>query len=827
MPQLTDRTVFAISYLVFFLSGAAALVYETSWSRQIGLLFGHTSQSAAVVLFSYFAGMAVGCLMGARWAERVRPLFIYAVAELVVAGWACIIPELLHLSDSPASGVWMNSSSPALQTIVRAAFCFSLLMPATVALGATLPMMAEFLSSRYSLETDALGMHRVSLAYALNTAGALLGVIGATYFLLPVVGVCGSSYVAAGFSVGCGLLACVVSVIDRAQRSTANPSRYEQTPVTSATSAALPGRNPSRLVEATEPAMVRRNRSNHRQWFAVVAFSGLGTMSLEVLYIQLFSLVFHNSTYTFGAVTAVFLAALALGAGIVARLQGVCHINGLAGSVGGLGAFATLLSLLIFCQLTGLDYFSYGDSFSSYLCGVFLLVGIVVSPPITCLGMLLPVAWKACGSEVSAGRTVGRLTAANAICSAVGAAATIFAILPQLGLWLSFTLIAALFYAMSFVLLIRDGQLRLAAVGSVVFAVLATFALSSPLESKQSRIEGTERVVRRWQSPYGVIDVMQNRETGSFKVRQNLHYRFGETRTAVREFRQAHIPLLLHERPKDVFVMGLGTGLTAGGVIAHEDVESIVVVELVPEVVDAARLLADHNQGVVDHPKVEIRIDDARHSLLTSKRHFDVILSDMFVPWESETGYLYTVEHYQVARKRLKPGGLFCQWIPLYQLGEREFELIAESFASVFPATTVWWGNIDQAQPIIALVGTESSIEVDIGRVTVRLADLERTAKTPDEYLSSSQMFHTLYLGDWVTRNSKSLNTDEHPRVEFLTPVSHRDQRLLHGSALREYFEKTLVLLPSRKAQLHYGEGQAHRMPPQHRAWHRFVLFGE
>lgn len=824
MPRHNDQTVFAISYLVFFLSGAAALVYEISWSRQIGLLFGHTSQSAAIVLCSYFAGMAVGCLMGARWAERVRPLFIYAVAELVVAGWACIIPELLHLSDSPASGVWMNSSSPALQTIVRAAFCFSLLMPATIALGATLPMMAEFLSSLHASETDACGMRRVSLAYALNTAGALVGVIVATFFLLPVVGVCGSSYVAATFSVACGLLACVVSVSDRPQRSIAIQSGHPQTP---AESADLPVRNTARLGEGTDLAIVQQNRSNQRQWFAVVAFSGLGTMSLEVLYIQLFSLVFHNSTYTFGAVTAVFLAALALGAAIVARLQGAYRVNGLAGSVGGLGALATLLSLLVFCQLTGLDYFSHGDSFSSYLCGVFLLVGIVVSLPITCFGMLLPVAWKACGSEVSVGRTVGRLTAANAIFSAVGAAATIFVILPRLGLWLSFTLIAALFFAMSIALLIRDGQRRLAASGSVVFAVLATFALSSPLESKQSRIEATERVVRRWQSPYGVIDVMQNRETGSFKVRQNLHYRFGETRTAVREFRQAHIPLLLHERPRDVFVMGLGTGLTAGGVIAHKDVDSIVVVELIPEVVEAARLLADHNQGVVDHPKVEIRIDDARHSLLTSKRHFDVILSDMFVPWESETGYLYTVEHYQVARKRLKPGGLFCQWIPLYQLGEREFELIAESFASVFPATTVWWGNIDQAQPIIALVGTESSIEVDIGRVTVRLADLERTAKTPDEYLSSSQMFHTLYLGDWVTRNSKSLNTDEHPRVEFLTPVSHRDQRLLHGSALREYFEKNLVLLPSRKAQLHYGEGQAHRMPTQHRAWHRFVLFGE
>lgn len=824
MPRLSDRSILAISYLAFFISGGAALVYEISWSRQIGLLFGHTSQSATVVLVSYFTGTAFGCLAGARWAGRVQPLLAYAAAEFAAAGWACIVPALMRLSETPTSGAWMNSSSPVLQTTMRAAFCFLLLMPATIALGATLPMMAEFLTSRRWRETDFPRVDRVSVAYALNTAGALFGVTVATFFLLPVVGVIASGYIAAGFSATCGLLACALSVVERQKGASANPSRDGTSIMTFE---GLAGRNPARPTEATDEAILRRRRSNQRKWIISAALSGFGAMSLEVLYIRLFSLVFHNSTYTFGAVIAVFLAALAMGAAIVARLQRGCLMNGFAGRIAGLGALATLLSLFVFTQLTGLDYFSHGNSFSSYMTGVFLLVGVVVGPPVTCLGMLLPVAWKGSDHEMSAGKVVGRLTAVNAICSAVGAAATTFFILPGLGLWASFTLIAALFFVVSFVLLVWHGQRRLAVSGGVLFAVLAVFALGIPLESSDSRMEAREQVVRRWQSPYGVIDVMQNRETGSFKVRQNLHYRFGETRTAVREFRQAHIPLLLHERPRDVFVMGLGTGLTAGGVIAHKDVESIVVVELIPEVIQAARLLADHNHGVVDHPKVEIRIDDARHSLLTCSRRFDVIVSDMFVPWESETGYLYTVEHYRVARQRLKPGGLFCQWIPLYQLGEQEFELIADSFALVFPTTTVWWGNIDPSQPIIALIGSESVIEVDALRLTVRLADLDRAAKQRDEYLGTPRLFHTLYLGDWTTRRANFLNTDEHPRVEFLTPISHREERLLRGAALHAYFDKMFTQLPSNKALLHYSDRQTPATAAQRRAGTRFALFGE
>jgi len=815
--------VLAVVYLAFFLSGVAALVYEISWARQIGLLFGHTAQAAGIVLFSYFAGSAIGCLLGAQWVRRVPSLFAYAVAELAVAGWACIIPALLRLAQSPTIGAWLNSSSVVLQTTVRTAFCIALLLPATIALGVTLPMIAEFFSSERRRETSRPRVDRVSLAYALNTAGGLLGVSSGTFCLLPVVGVCASSYVAAGVSTACGFLTGALALFDRHATNNVNPPAAVQG---TQASTALPDQISENQADASDRAMVRWHCRSKRPWLVVAALSGFGALSLEVLYIRLFSLVFHNSTYTFGAVVAVFMASLAIGAAIVATWRRGNRINGFAGRMSCLAALLTMFSLLVFAQVTGLDYFSYGNSFVDYMTGVLLLVGLVVGPPVTCLGTLLPLAWRQVGCGMNSGRDVGLLAAINLILSAFGAAATSFLIIPYFGVWQSFTLLAALILTLSLVLLWSNYERGLAAGAGLVFAVLAVCVLNSRLES-QSPGEANERLVRRWQSAYGVIDVIQSRQTGSFKVRQNLHYRFGETRTAARQFRMAHIPLLLHPRPKEIFVMGLGTGLTAGGAVGHEDVESILIAELIPEVVDAARLLADHNYGVVDHPKVEVRIDDARHCLLTCDCRFDVIVSDLFVPWESETGYLYTVENYQLARRRLKSNGLFCQWIPLYQLGAQEFELIANSFASVFPTTTVWWGMINRTQPIIALIGSESPDVVDVNRLTARLINLDKAAQTQDEYLANAQAFHSLYLGDWIAGSTASLNTDEYPRVEFLTPLAHGNQRLLHDSILHQYFNDVLVQLPSSNARFYCPLEQTPATTAQHRAGHRFVLFGE
>lgn len=805
-PRLTTksaRPLTTLSYLLFFLSGAAALIYQMSWTRQIGLLFGHTDQAAAVILGSFFAGMAVGNWVGAKLSSRMHPRLGYGFAELMVAAWACLVPILLSCSESPSIGHWLSSSSTGWQTAARVVFSFLLLLPATSGLGITLPMMAESISSPRECELAGVpNVGRVFLAYAVNTAGGLCGILFSMFFL-ALVGVRGSGYVAACISMACALVAFTLSLWEVGRKHSLSDD------VTS---------DPKPAVLATRQSFF---------WLGLAALSGFGIVALEVLYARMFSLVFHNSTYTFGAVVAVILMSLAIGTALAGQLQRRYRVEGVAAWSASLGALATLLSVIVFVALTNLEYITWGNSFWQYFGGALGLVALVVAPPVTLLGMLLPLAWKAAGLGKGAGAIIGRLMATNTIAAAFGPLAASFLLLPTIGLWQSFVVVAASFFGAGFVLHFRTRWPAFAGTSAGFFLFLALLSLHSPVDAERGRMRLGEQIVRHWDSSYGWIDVVQLRDTGSLKVRLNLHYRFGETGNDIREFRQAHIPLLLHERPQDVLFLGLGTGLTAGGAIPHDEVKSVVAVELIPEVVEAAHFLADHNFGVVDHPKVDIRVDDARHYLLATDRRFDVIVSDLFVPWESESGYLYTVEHYRVAQQRLKSGGLFCQWLPLYQLGTREFEMIADSFATVFPITTIWWGDMDVGKPVIAVIGSDGPLRCDADRLSKRLDVLRRTTRSYDTYLSTVDAFYNNYQGDWERRNLTPLNTDEHPRVEFFTPLSSRDHKLVEGPILLEYFDRVLSKLPAEAASLHSAEKPKTSHIQRRRAWQRLILFGE
>ncbi|MCH2181127.1 MAG: fused MFS/spermidine synthase [Mariniblastus sp.] len=789
-------------YLVFFLSGAAALIYEISWARQVGLLFGHTIHAAGVVLASYFFGMAVGYLVGARWSLRIAPLYGYAIAEAIVVVWAFLIPVLLDWSESSFAAGLLTHSSLAVQTLSRVLFSFFLLLPATVALGITLPMIAMVCSSHGSgCLSDARNTMRVTWAYAINTTGALIGVLVATFYLLITVGVTTSSYLAAGLSLVC----CLVAI--GMQWAGWCPSPAGTTVRREAETGTTSGGPPTWLL------------------LGLAALSGFGTLGLQVLYTRMFSLVFHNSSYTFGVVIAVFLAALALGAAIVGAVQRRVDAWKLAGWVTGFGAVATAVSVSLFVMFTHLEYFSFGRTFWGYVTGACGLVTLVVGPPVLLLGMLLPLVWKLEGGQ--AGRVVGWLTAINTLAAALGALLASFVILPLLGLWMSLIMMAGLFACCSLALLWRSLRPVWLVAGGLVFLGVAVFAWRYPLEVERElgRSKG-ERLIQRWNSPYGWIDVVQVEGSPIYKIRQNLHYRFGKTGSNTREFRQAHIPLMLHPDPQDVLFLGLGTGLTAGGSIPHESVQRVDLVELIPEVVEACRLLADHNFNVIDHPRVDVFVDDARHYLLGTDRKYDVIVSDLFVPWESESGYLYTVEHYQVAKERLKPNGHFCQWLPLFQLGAGEFEAIADSFASVFPHVTIWWAELGSSKPVVALIGSDEPLRVSSEATAERLDSLWKKIGKTDSAMQDVGRFWDLYLGDWQLKNPDSLNTDEHPKVEFATPVSNRQRQLMSSRVLWDYYNRVLGRLPRQQAVL---LDPAIPMLPeeQQRARQRLMIFGK
>ncbi len=756
------------------ISGVAALLYEVSWSRQIGTLIGHTVHAAAAVLTSFFLGMALGYLLGAWRARSRRPWWDYGIAELAIGGWALLVPLLLQQVEPLAS---LLSSSSLHNQLLRWILCTLVLLPATIAMGATFPILAQCLSYFHSQSSQ-----RLVTLYGCNTAGGFAGVMVAAFGFLTWTGVSGASYWAALLSLSLGLIAITIAA-------------------TKVASVQFSQRNEEPVNHSVSNATHKGYTLTWHQ-ITVASLSGFGLLALEVYYTRLFSLVFHNSTYTFSAILAVALLSLALGAFLVKFLLKCLHSTILLMLIACAGSFTIPSSAFVFGSLTDFDYFSWGDTFESYLLGVFALVSIVVMPSFTLLGMFFPLVWSdhPQHTRVRLAHVVGYSTCINAIAAAMGAALTSLFLMPMLGLWQTGVAVAFLYACYAFVRLYQRGQLWPGLILMVIF-----FGVSAPLINRHGseplgHDERGDILIRRWSSAYGWIDVTKSPE-GNLKIRQNLHYRYGSTGSeAWRAYRQARIPLLLHPSPKDVLFLGLGTGLTAGGAVSFPGLERPVVVELIPEVLNAARLLSASNYGVVDDPNFQITVDDARHFLSITQRSYDVIVSDLFVPWESETGYLYTVDHYRKSKRRLKPGGIFCQWLPVYQLGSREFEMIVESFASVFPDTSLWWGKLDSKRAILALVGSDKGLHLDEQHIESALGTLYES-KPVDPELRSIHDLAGYYLGHWA-RTGGLLNTDEFPRLEFSAPVSQMSRTLLQGEVLREYYERVLSVLPDVASQI-------------------------
>jgi len=246
-----------------------------------------------------------------------------------------------------------------------------------------------------------------------------------------------------------------------------------------------------------------------------------------------------------------------------------------------------------------------------------------------------------------------------------------------------------------------------------------------------------------------------------------------------------------------VLFLGLSTGITAGAALAHPEVERVEVVELIPEVAQAARLFASQNAGLLEDPRVTLHINDARNHLRATHQRFDVIVSDLFLPWESHTGYLYTVEHFRAAREKLAAGGLFCLWIAPWQVGARELEIIADSFASVFPQVSLWRAST-QRRDLIALVGSEATLRLS-GELLERRLDRLRSGSEPaDADLPAAADFADLYASDWIVHRPDRLNSDEHPLLEFLAPVAQLERRRLGPRRLGRFYDEVLAEMPAR-----------------------------
>jgi spermidine synthase len=770
--------VVAAGYFLAFVSGTTALIYEMLWTRRFISLFGATTPAISATLSSIFLGFAVGnAVVGRRCARLSRPLRVYGMLEVGVGLAALLVTPLLGVYGHVYPVIYTRFfGHPFTFVVVKTCLAVAALFAPAFLMGGTLPLLAQaFVSSPRKLGEIGGGV------YAANTLGATVGALSVPFYLLPAFGAHRSYLAAAASSFLIGALAIW---LDR--RSTG------------AVAEVAPKRQPKR-----EPAEGTLRPVPAWSLVSLAFLSGALVLALEVLWTRMLAQVHENSIYSFAIVLAVFLAGLAGGAflarALVSRRWDARKLLGFAWV--GAGVFVFGSPQLFYFLTDGLHYVNEFGARAN-LATLGFAASAMLLP--TCLaGMILPLLLEitADTQRGAAGALLGRLLAVNTAGAIVGPLLATYAILPGFGLWVGIAAAGVMMVAAGESALRGLFETRLAAARrsatAVVLLALAFGGNLFTLPRVRIKRDGDEHLIHLTEGSHGIVAVLESPDDRWMLL--NNFYTLGGTASAVEERQQARIPLLLHPAPRKVAFLGLGTGITAGGALLPT-VEKVVALELVPEVVTTARdYFAEANLGLLTNGKVEVINEDARIYLKSGGKDFDVIVGDLVVPWRSGESSLLTQEHFETARNALAPGGIYCQWLPLYQLSEEQLRIIVATFLDVFPRATLWRGDFFPDAPALALIGHTDPNGIDAGAVDRTAQRLRPSCAQSTPLLCTHGGLWLFLVGPLDPADPQFVtarrNRENEPWIELSSPTTRPDSKhpvssLFVGEKLYQFMER-------------------------------------
>lgn len=701
--------------IVYGLSGAAALIYEVTWTRLLTLEMGHGVEAASTVLAAFMGGLAIGSAVGGHFGGRLTPagaLRIYAIVEVGIAALALSLPLELAAVRPWLASAYADGSPGVMFPLLRLASSLFLLATPTAAMGATFPI-----ASRWFVRGATRAAVDAGWLYAVNTMGAALGAVFAGFLLLPALGLRHTIRVGVVLNLAAATVTLLMAARDRTPTSGTSPVNVA-------------------LARAKRAKPSPRAEGVGLLWTAAIALglSGVASLTLQVVWTRLAALILGPTTYAFSVVVAVFIGGLAAGSALGSRLAARSHqpALGLAvcllSSVGLATAAAAGVdrALLVMAELvTAKD-----ASFSSVLIRQALLVAALLAPMTIAFGAAFPFA-VAVGTKTDEKvvSDLGLIYAVNTSGAIIGALLAGFVLIPSLGLHDTICVATVVVAAGTLALLVvarvqgRSRVIGFAACALVFFLAFALPSWNQPLLSSG---------VYKYAPELGSSDLETWLTAGRL-----LYYREGATATvSVREALGkrslsidgkvdasnggdmltqrllAHLPLLLHPEPHRVAILGLGSGVTLGAALKHP-ITRADVLEISPEVVEASRFFASENHQALADPRTRLIVGDGRLHLMLSRSQYDVIISEPSNPWIAGIASLFTREFFESARDNLAPGGVLCQWAHTYDISDDDLRSIVVTFLSVFPSGSLWLiGKGD-----VLLVGSSEPLDRRFGEM--------------------------------------------------------------------------------------------------------------
>ena len=755
----------AVILLCFFLSGTTGLVYQVLWLRMLGLVFGHTVHAITTVLAAFMGGLTLGSFLFAGRATHIQhPIRAYGFLEVGIGVYCALVPALLSLASG--TYVWFQGALDAsYQTlgIIQFVIVFTVLVVPTTLMGGTLPVLSQALVSRKASVGRTVGT-----LYAVNTFGAVLGVLLAGYVLLPALGNRLTMAIAATANLAVGILAMIYGW-PRRTHSAIGGDRLEAAP-------------------ATDPLPLARLT------VAALGVSGAVSMVYEVAWARALALVIGSSTYAFSSMLVAFLVGIAGGSALYSWLGGRQRaFPGLFATIQVGIAAAVALTLLVFERMPELFLTAFRWSHSP---GFVQVAQLAVSAGVLLLSTLLigatfPCAVAAVTPQVArVGRSVGRVYAVNTLGAIGGAVVAGFVLVPAIGLHASIKVgafVNLLLAVVLFLALRARAVWRWTGVG-VALAVTAIIVALPPWDQRvmssgpavyaRSYLEAAtlaplSEVLRRSRLVFyrdGISATVSVHRSGQdLFLRVNGKADAGTDQDMPTQLMAGHLPLLLHHDPRSVLIIGLGSGITAGAVARHP-IERLQIAEIEPAVVEASQFFASVHGDVLKDPRVDTVIADGRNFLLTTQARYDVIISEPSNPWIGGMASLFSVEFFRLAEQRLRPGGIMVQWLQGYNLRPGDFQMVVRTFRTVFPATTIW----NTVTGDFLLVGTVVPLPLDLDRIRDRY-DTYRLDR--DLYRIGIRSWPGLLVYFMLDRHDTArfaagvaLNTDDRLPLEFSAP---------------------------------------------------------
>ena len=817
------RYIKPIVWLIFIFSGASGLIYQVIWMRQLTLIFGSTVFATSTVLTAFMAGLALGSYYFGRKIDETTqsPLRIYALLEAGIGAFCLVWPLILSVLGALYVLIHRNITSEFYTlSLIRFLLTFAVILIPSTLMGGTLPVLTRFFVKRL----EQLGTN-IGVLYALNTFGAVVGTVAAGFFLLEAFGIRWTLGV--GIAINFAVAAIALVLVPRVSETEGVSSQQEN------------------LVEDTEISQSANTESreptthSHLVLWAI-GISGFCALAYEVLWTRIMVFFLGSTTYAFATMLAAFLFGIALGSIVFARwvdrMQQPVAVFGIVQL--GIGLFALIL-MPAFEELYGLTS-TFQSTFGGSRFWAFFSCFLVMCLPTFLMGASFPLVTKIyTGSERQLGRSIGNVYSVNTVGSILGAFCAGFILIPLLGIRPSIVLTVALNTGIGCLLVLKSRSrtetetalLQGISIGMPILnaglAVILLLTLNQPLFLK-SAIFKTQRP--------GDTLVDYNEEVDAtvttLKDDESVYRLYVDTNQAADASRWdspshrviAHLPLLLHPRPKRSLVVGFGMGLTSYSITQHG--VKVDAIELSKGVISAAQKHFTHvNGNVFESPLFNYKINDGRNYILMTKTKYDMISTGIIHPLVSAgSSNIYTADFYRLCRRILSEDGIMCQWVPLHRLPEAHYKMIVRTFIEVFPHTTLWY---KYTPDFVILIGTPEPLRIDYKNFLARAQIASISEGLAADDLDGMSLLDSFMMGPETVRKYVGpgpVHTDNRPRLEFFRGADLAGTTTQNVKGMAEHRERVLPYLTNYGATLAEMKSVREKLNTYFRATQKLIV---